>query len=588
MSFEKIITISKREFLITSNEAPKEINISALSEDNGLYEYKLTVNGVAAPIAVKWSIHMEGILSYWCPTARRDRRLHQWYGANANACSSNLYSGAPVFAVIEQGEKNRQTVALSDAVSQIKMTFSVNDFEEKENLDSYIYLFEESIPEGEYSVIIRIDDRNIPYCDAIGEVAAWWRRFYPSDRKRTETGEYPLYSSWYNYHQHPNSESLLNELKIAAECGFKSLIIDDGWSYEGNGTGTYCNCGNWQIARGKFPDFKGFVEECHKLGIKAALWFPVPFIGYNTEDFGKYKDKMLYLSDGFQAGIIDPRYPEMRRYVTDAYVNLVKKYDLDGLKLDFIDSFKKRADFKTVTDKAEGKDCEKVEDGVALLLREIRERLTSQKEDFMIEFRQNYVGPIVANECNMLRVGDCPFESLNNRIGIGDLRLLNYDLAVHADMLVWAKNESVENSAKMLLNIMFGVPQISVLLQESSEEQIKLIKYYVDYWYKNRAVIMRGRFSATDPDCLYSTMSSETEDKRVTVCYNRNSYLYDGKQTDLFNSTASDIFYIDNDTTAPIKIVTRDSLGNITAETTLPTGVSKLALPQGGMAEIGK
>ena len=135
---------------------------------------------------------------------------------------------------------------------------------------------------------------------------------------------------------------------------------------------------------------------------------------------------------------------------------------------------------------------------------------------------------------------------------------------------------------------MFGVPQISVLLQESSEEQIKLIKYYVDYWYKNRAVIMRGRFSATDPDCLYSTMSSETEDKRVTVCYNRNSYLYDGKQTDLFNSTASDIFYIDNDTTAPIKIVTRDPLGNITAETTLPTGVSKLAIPQGGMAEIGK
>ena len=67
----------------------------------------------------------------------------------------------------------------------------------------------------------------------------------------------------------------------------------------------------------------------------------------------------MYLSDDFKAGIIDPRYPEMRNYITDTYVKMVTDYDLDGLKLDFIDSFKKRTGFIEVTDQADGKDCEK-------------------------------------------------------------------------------------------------------------------------------------------------------------------------------------------------------------------------------------
>ena len=118
-----------------------------------------------------------------------------------------------------------------------------------------------------------------------------------------------------------------------------------------------------------------------------------------------------------------------------------------------------------------------------MLLQEIRQALTSRKSDFMIEFRQFYVGPAIVRDCNMLRVLDCPFDYITNRVGIVDLRLLNYDLAVHADMLIWAKDEKLETSAKMLLNILFGVPQISVLLQNSSDEQKKLISAYVHYWY---------------------------------------------------------------------------------------------------------
>ncbi|MBE6884079.1 MAG: alpha-galactosidase [Ruminococcaceae bacterium] len=580
----KNLSVNNREFFISSEVLPEQMALTLISENNGLYEYLFRVTDPTAPITIKWCIHMEGILSFWCPTAKRERRIRQWYAPST--CYSNLYYGAPLLAAIEQGDINRQTVALSDAVSPIKMTFSVNDFEEKENLDFHIHLFEEDLPAGEYTLHIRIDERPLLYSDCIGEVSAWWKRFYPTDKKQTETGEYPLYSSWYNYHQHPNEESLLKELRLAAECGFRSLIIDDGWSYDGNGTGDYINCGNWQVAASKFPDFAGFVEQCHQIGIKVALWFPVPFVGFHTEDYEKLSDKLLYNSPGFRAGILDPRYPETRKYITDAYVKIVSEYNLDGLKLDFIDSFKKRPDFVKVTGQADGKDCEKVEEGVAKLLRDIREQLTSQKEDFMIEFRQDYVGPAMTKECNMLRVGDCPFESLTNRIGTIDLRLLNHELAVHADMLVWAQNESAENIAKMLLNIMFGVPQISVLLQESTEKQLTQLKNHIKYWYDNRDVLLHGHFKACAPECLYALASSESDDKRIAVSYTKNDFLFDGKQTDLFNATASDIFYLENAADAPAAAVICDPYGTEIAAVEIPAGVCRLNIPQGGRAEI--
>ena len=36
---------------------------------------------------------------------------------------------------------------------------------------------------------------------------------------------------------------------------------------------------------------------------------------------------------------LDPRYKKVRDYLCNVYVNAVKEWNLDGLKLDFIDSF---------------------------------------------------------------------------------------------------------------------------------------------------------------------------------------------------------------------------------------------------------
>lgn len=590
--FEKKISLYGKEFVFHSESEPLSFGFERVSlccADSGgeLSEYELRVDmgqEGKGPFSIKWSNHMVGLLSFWSPSAKRDRGVMQWYNANTNA--SNLYYSAPVISVIQQNDLNFSTVAVSDAVHPVRMTFSVNDFEEKENLDFYIYLFEEGFHPGMYTLRIRIDERHIPYYNAISAVSEWWNTFYPTNRKRTESGELPLYSTWYNYHQNPTQESLEKELADAKAFGFGSLIIDDGWSYDGTGFGDYRDCGNWKVAKSKFPDFGGFVAHLHGMGVKTAVWFPVPFVGFRSEDYARFQGKILYNSEGYQAGILDPRYPDVRKYITDAYVDMVNRYDLDGLKLDFIDSFRCEDKSLLCTDKSPDYDCAEVEEGVLRLLREIRETLTAKKPDFMIEFRQYYVGPAIVRDCNMLRVLDCPFDYLTNRVGIVDLRLMNYELAVHADMLLWAKDEKPEVSAKMLLNILFGVPQISVLFQQSSEEQKKLVSSYIHYWYANREVILHGDFKAKHPEQCYTLVSSEDATKRIAVAYAENLLCFDGKMSDVFNATVEDFLYVENVTGSTVNAVCYDCFGEKVREYRIEPGVCKMAVPQGGRMSV--
>lgn len=584
--FEKNIIIGQQKFCFNSKSTPKLFEFTKRYENAEITEYELTVDmgEEKQALDIKWSKHMVGLLSYWSPTAKRDRSVKQWFAPNTNI--SSIYYGAPIISVINQGDINFSTVAVSEAVKPVRMTFSVNDFEEKENVDFHIYLFEGNWGVGPHTIRIRIDEREIPYYETIASVATWWEQFYPIEKGKTVKGELPLYSTWYNFHQNPTQEVLETEMEEAANCGFQSVIIDDGWSYEGRGHGDYRDCGNWNVCKEKFPDFKEFIAKLHQLGVETGLWFPVPFVGYLSEDYKKFQGNILATSEFYKAGIVDPRYPEVRRYITDTYVKIVEEHDLDGLKLDFIDSFRCEEDTVLCTDRSLGYDCEEVEEGVLCLLREIREALTSCKPDFMIEFRQFYVGPAIVRDCNMLRVADCAFDVVTNRVGIVDLRLMNYQLAVHADMLVWAQDEKLENIAKMLLNIMFGVPQISVLLQNCNEEQKKVLKYYITYWKNNKDTILHGALQAQNPEMCYSVVSAESEDKKVTVVYSEKVVCFDGKTTDVFNATSTGHLYIEKNSDACVIAEVYDYFGNQVSEYTLEGGVQKVFVPKGGHVSL--
>ena len=525
------------------------------------------------PGKYKWIEELRGVFSTWGPLNGRDHSIRQWWFPNAVA--SVYQCGTPLISTMDQEGVNRVTVALSDTFSRSALTVSVDDLNQR---DAIIFTAE---TQGE-GALLRVDRRAVDYCDAISEAGEWMRSFLPDGQIRVpDNAELPLYSSWYNFHQEPEQYLLEKELELASKIGFKTFILDDGWQFEGKNTGSYQLCGEWNLAKDKFPDFKGFCDKLHSFDIKILMWFAVPFVGFDSPEYVRLKDKIAFDNKPFGAGVLDIRYPAMRKHIIDFLLRYVNDYGVDGFKLDFIDAFNMDADHLPPFN--DEMDVKTLDLAAVLLMDEIYATMTDINPDFLFEFRQNYVGSSIVNRCNMLRVADCAADPITNRVGIVALRLVNGGTAIHSDMLLWGKCESPLNCQRQLLNIMFSVPQISVRLTEIPKEQFELVRLFVKYWTENRDVLLHGKFRAYHPESNYTVISAETDEKKITVIHAEPLFTPAGKNEDVFNDTPYD--YMVSSTDDKFNYTIYDLYGNVTE-----TGVSgkerRLHVPRGGMLKI--
>ena len=582
---KECIKAGNRTFSVCTATKFERFSIRQTFDKEGVQIYELSFslnNKQPQTLSLEWEDEMQGICSVWAPTANRNRGVWQWFKPTVNF--SDIYDGAPIISVIQGEKDNFATVAFSEAEIPVKTYFYVKDFNQQDKVGFKIVLFEnDKRTIKDFKAQIRIDKRDIPYYRAVADVTKWWKEFYPSNPFVPKDSETPLYSTWYNFHQSPDQATLLKDLAVAADMGFKTVILDDGWQIDGVGTAYYDFCGDWAVAESKFPDFQAFVDGVHALGMKLMVWFPVPFVGYETQDYKKFEGMYLYQHEEFRAGVVDPRYPQVRKYLVDTYEGMSRKYGLDGLKLDFIDSFMLKDETPAY---GEGMDCATLEESIVKLLEEIQTALKGIREDFMIEFRQNYVGPSIVRYCNMLRVADCAFDSLTNRIGIADLRMPAYDVAVHSDMLLWGKEEKPQNCALQLLDVLFSVPQISVLLQNSTEKQRKVLKNFVSYWTENADVLLHGEFACDNVKYNYPVLSSQKDGKKIMATYLPVVSVYNGERLDLFNATEKDSLLVENPQKHEVIATIYDCFGEKVSTETLCGELLRLEVPSAGRVNL--
>lgn len=542
------------------------INIEPVSSENGIDIYKL-------PGAGKYKLieELRGVFTTWVPLGGRDHSIRQWWFPNA---SDSVYQcGSPVLSTMDQEGVNRVTAALSDTFSRSHLTVSVDDLNQR---DEIIFTVETQ----SVDTFLRVDRRNIHYCQSIDEAGKWMRSFLPDGQIPVPlNAELPLYSSWYNFHQEPEQYLLEKELKLASEMGFKTFILDDGWQFEGENTGAYQKCGEWNVAKDKFPDFKGFCDKVHSYGIKMLLWLAVPFVGFESPEYARLKDKLAFDHPAFGAAVLDIRYPDIREHIMNILLRFVNDYGVDGFKLDFIDAFNMAADHLPPYN--DNMDVKTLDQAAVLLMDEIYAKMTEINKDFLFEFRQNYIGASIVNRCNMLRVADCAADPVTNRIGIAALRLLNKGTAIHSDMLLWGKKESPLNCQRQLLNIMFSVPQISVRLTEIPEEQLELVRLFVKYCNENRDVLLHGRFTAYHPESNYTVMCAETDDKKITVLHGEPLFTPVNTREDVFNNTAYDYIVSTGDDRFDYEIF--DMYGRLVSSGKASGAPQKFDVPRGGM-----
>ncbi|GLV54783.1 hypothetical protein KDH_16300 [Dictyobacter sp. S3.2.2.5] len=494
-----------------------------------LIELHITANdGQARPaprISVSWSLPMHDIYSLWHSGSDRNKNIPaDWSRGNIAKVTSQM----PVVSFYSYHGENRLTAAFSDALEAVEIKAGVS--EETGELHCSLNLFVESSPElADYTATLRLDTRAIPYYTALDNVQRWWAEqpgYEPAPVP--EPARLPMYSTWYSFHQQLEPAAIEAQCRIAKELGCEAVIVDDGWQTINNERG-YAYCGDWEVATEKIPDMKAHVARVHELGMKYVLWYSVPFVGQHSKAWSRFNNRMLHTIERLGAGVLDPRYPEVREYLIQLYEKALVEWDLDGFKLDFVDAFRAEPRFPqpplastSPATPEEGRDEQSIDKAVDRLLTDVMVRLRAIKPDILIEFRQSYVGPLMRKYGNMFRAGDCPYEFITNRVRTLDIRLLCGQTAAHADMLMWHPNEPAEVVAQQLINVLFSVPQISVLLDKLPAMHLEVVRYWLAFWRQHRDILMDGTLMPAHPEVLYPMVSAATEDKHLIVSYQDN------------------------------------------------------------------
>ncbi len=533
-------------------------------------------------ILLSFTIPILDISAMWHPACGMDRSLKADWNQDI---TSTISISAPVICLYNEAGINRMTFAVSEVSKKVAMNAGVHEEDGTLCCQIKLSLAGNLLP---YELSIYRNSRPDMYYDVLNAVSLWWEKEgkmalmpVPDEAKR------PVYSSWYSFHQNTIAKEIEKECEFAKECGFQTMIVDDGWQTGDNNRG-YAYCGDWEVAEEKIPDMKLHVQQVHRLGMKYLLWFSVPFIGIHSKEWSNLSDKIIYLDENRGAGVLDLRYPMVRKYLLKIYLRAVKDWDVDGLKLDFIDEFYLRSNSPK---SADGMDVYELEEALEIFLTQVIQELKAIKPDLMIEFRQRYIGPNMRRFCNIIRVSDCPESSISNRVGSVDIRLLSRHTAVHSDMIMWHTKEQPEDAARQIINSIFATIQLSVKLEEQSDIHLKMIRFWIEFVKKYGGVLQEGRLMPKEPQNLYPVITARKDGIAITAVYSQDRVLEAMKEDEtniLINATKQTEMIVRIDETREYRIKQVDCCGETIYERTekLAQGLHSLAVTMSGMLEL--
>lgn len=582
---------AKQAMQIEADKSEFTFKVTDIKNNNGVFTAVIRLDSKfkAHPplFTVKWNHASIDIAGLWTPAFDNDYEIHaDW---SSKTLDSKLTRNAPAYTLFGHDDVNRYTVAVSDAINPVNLSAKVRE-EDSRIYNSIEFFSEQYQKTTHYEVELRIDTRPVAFSKSLAGVANWWaamEQYKPIDVPEVATE--PMYSTWYSYHQDITHEALLSETKMAAELGYKAIIVDDGWQTNDSNRG-YAYTGDWEPER--LNNMGKFVADVHKLDMKALLWYSIPFMGEKAKLVDEFKGKYLRHIPSLQTYVLDPRFPEVREYLIAHYVKAVRDWKWDGLKLDFIDQFK--SDENTVLEAIDGRDFASVYEAVDKLMSDMITELKAVNPDVMVEFRQRYIGPAMRKYGNMFRATDIPNGAVKNRQRIVNLRVLSGDTAVHSDMLMWHYNEPVEIAALQLLNIFHSVPQLSVRLAELPTKHLKMVKYYTNYWKENKDILLNGEFQPSGIISRYPLISSHKSGKQIVALYDNLAVkvVTDNIEIiDIINAKkSSDVIVQLNKSWNKVKIVVTDSTGHVVREEVKPikNHLLNISTPVSGLVSISK
>lgn len=540
-----VLSSSIVDEIVIVSDNPGEWKFSASVETEGGKEIVSIVMDAPQPCAparfnVYFTFPQKGVFNTWTSDVSCGTHLDPFWGGSNN--SSALAFRMPLYEYFDDNNTNCLTIACSESFRRVEAALGV--MEEGCDICSELRFFREAeAPMSHYETKILLDGRRVFWGKTIQDGVKWMREEKGLQAlEAPEAAFEPLYSTWYQFHQNVTDKAVAEECKLAAELGMKTVILDDGWQTEDGNRG-YAFCGDWKPTPKKFPDMASHVAAVHKLGMKYMIWYSVPYVGFNSEAYAKFEGKYLYNEHGMGCSVLDPRFPEVREHLVNLYINALKDWNLDGFKLDFIDSFGLRGEDPAVKENYAGRDIMNVNEAVNVLMKEVSSALKAIKPDILLEFRQQYIGPAIRQYGNMFRAADCPGNAKDNRMRIASLRLTSGTTAVHSDMIEWNLKETPENVGRAIINAIFGVIQYSAMLRDIPQEHLDVMQKWIAFADEHRETLLQSEFRPHHPELGYPVIEAESDTERIVAVYQDNVVVEAaprGKRLYILNASGSD------------------------------------------------
>lgn len=519
-----------------------------------------------------------------------------WSGYRPYVNSKNLThltEWEPLYAAVGPDDVNRLTVAAEEVVqpliTQVKLREETGlvewDLAYFVNRDDPGRRLQGVEPTNRYETCVRLDASRRAFSDTVRSASDWifaTRGIAPM--KAPPDAYAAWYSTWYAFHRDIKSGTLESEYDRAAALGMKGVLIDSGWFSESSFRG-FRDIGDWSPSAGKFPDVAAHIAMARAKGLRVVMWFGIPFAGFDTRAHRRFKGKFLDDDNDMGSAVLDPRFPEVRAYLVDALVRAVGEWKVDGVKLDFLNTF-----FAWKKDPAEkdgfaGRDFRSVGEATLALLDESVRRMRSIRPDLLVEIRPSYQGPEMQRFGNMMRVADCPASAAANRCGIASLKLAVPFAAIHSDMLMWDRRATPEEAARHILDCAFAAVQYSVRLDDSqtTPEVREMMRHWIGFFAAHEETLQRGRFTPHRPFSNYPVLESETAAERIVAVYeqdqavdivlDRTTYVLNASGTGRVTLRLSAV---------PSKGEVFDTFGRPAAAPKIPAGLVDIAVPQSG------
>lgn len=461
---------------------------------------KLPVSSWRGPVTVHCNIPYAGIAGFWQPQMNRPRQQLLWdYQFN-----SSFQCGLPFFSMFSTENINRFSIGFSNAVSTMEFRIRMNqelgcaeltvDFVAQEDF----VIFIDTVPSRTWMEVLR------DYCCFL----------HPSPLVPAPDAAWnPVFCTWYAAHAELDTRWTEENAALAAKLGFGTFIIDDGWCFDekkrvspSTVSTWYEHIGDWEVSMVKFPDFHSHVKRVKEMGLTYMVWVAPFLVGCRS----RLADRVATAGNdpcGFAR--LDPNDSAGMRLVLNQVLKLAEKYELDGLKVDFIDTLPP---------------CEVPDAGKYIynFVRELAEKLRAHNPEALIEFRQNYSTIMTAGYATQFRANDTPFDFMENFNRIVQLRLLLGDgVPIHSDPVFWNRNAEEEEIARHLVAALAGVPMASLDLTTLTGTEEAIFRNYLAFYRTHRDFYQFGKWKIfAEQDC-YAGIVAEYHGRRLAIAAQR-------------------------------------------------------------------